>query len=98
MQTKTVENKHSSFVPSKNKAIQRVALLFIGLVTITGAASAGEIINTTAITGIFTDLGVIFPSMGNLVVSILPTVLTLAVVGFATGFFDKVLGIFDKVF
>lgn len=88
----TQKNPHSI----KSKVLQRAVLIFAGLSLTAGAASAGEVINTTAITGIFNDMGLIFPSIGNLVVTILPTILTLAVLGFVVTFFDKILGMFDK--
>lgn len=81
-----------------NRHVQRATLAGSALIaTIGGASAEGGVINTTMISGIFEDLGVIFPSIGNMVVTILPTILILAVVGFAIKFFDKILAIFDKV-
>ena len=94
MHTKKFSKKNLTYI--KSKVLQRAALITTGLTMTVGAASAGEVINTTAITGIFADLGAIFPSIGNLIVVILPTILTLSVLGFVTGFFDKILGMFDR--
>lgn len=79
-----------------NRHVQRATLAGSALIATIGGASA-EVINTTMISGIFEDLGVIFPAIGNMVVTILPTIMILAVVGFAIKFFDKILAIFDKV-
>jgi hypothetical protein len=96
MQQNSFTQKISSLV-LRNKNVQRATLVGAGVLATIGGASAGEVINTTAITGLFSDLTIIFPSMGNLVVAVLPTIMLLAVIGFALGFFDKILGIFDKV-
>lgn len=55
------------------------------------APAAAEVINTTQIVEIITSMTDIFPSMGSMVIAIVPTLLILAVVGFLLGFFDSIL-------
>lgn len=55
------------------------------------APASAEVINTTEIVEIMTSMTTIFPSMGSMVIAIVPTLLILAVVGFLLGFFDSIL-------
>ncbi|WP_440944969.1 hypothetical protein ACSAZL_12475 [Methanosarcina sp. T3] len=87
----------------KNKCSQRNISAAIAATTgglslsiLTGGASA-SVINVSQITGILSDMGLIFPSFGDLVVAIVPTIMTLAVVGFILKFFDKILAMIDKL-
>jgi len=77
-------------------ARNRTAAAAAGAGLLIGPASA-EVINVTQITGILADMGSIFPSFATLVVAIVPTILTLAVIGFVLKFFDKILAMFDKL-
>lgn len=77
-------------------ARNRIAAAGVGAGILIGPASA-EVINVTQITGILSDMGDIFPSFATLVVAIVPTILTLAVIGFVLKFFDKILAMFDKL-
>ena len=81
-----------------HRIVQRAMIAVPASLSLIGGASAGEILNTTAVTGIFSDMTEIFPAIGNFVIAVLPTLLMLAIVGFVLGFFNKILGIFDKVF
>jgi hypothetical protein len=40
----------------------------------------------------------VIPAMGDLVIAIVPMMMILAVVGFVMMFFDKIIGMVDKVF
>lgn len=55
------------------------------------APASAEVINTTEIVEIINSMTTIFPSMGSMVIAIVPTLLILAVVGFLLGFFDSIL-------
>lgn len=95
-----------SYIQKKNSEISKrfkQKLLSAGIVaTGTGAGVAAlagvgsAAINTTAIIGLITDATTIFPSLGDMVVAIVPTILTLCIVGFVTGFFDKILNMIDR--
>lgn len=80
----------------KNRLVARSAMLLGSSSLVVGAASA-EVINTTAITGMLSDVGVIFPSFGNLVIALVPTLMILSVIGFVFKFFDKILAMFDRL-
>jgi len=95
MQYKTLSQKLKGY--TKAKSLQRIAITSAAITGMAGSASA-EVINTTMITGIFDDLEVILPAMGDFVVSVVPVILILAIIGFVTGFFKKILGIFDHIF
>lgn len=68
----------------------------VSLAALTGGASAE--FNTSAITSVLDGMITILPSMTNVVTEIVPMILTLSVLGFIVGFWDKILGIFDKFF
>jgi hypothetical protein len=78
------------------RLVARSAMLLGSSSIVVGAASA-EVINTTAITGMLSDVGVIFPSFGNLVIALVPTLMILSVIGFVFKFFDKILAMFDRL-
>ena len=90
--TKTKEKNTNS---RKNRFPIHLGILCFCMVALTGGASA-EVINVSQITGILTDMTQIFPSFGNLVVGITPTILTLAIIGFVIKFFDKILAMIDR--
>lgn len=80
---------------AKNPAMARMmfligAVFFVSMVLI-GNASA-EAINWTNITDMINGVAGIMPSIGNLVVAIVPTILLLIVVGFIVGIFDGIIG------
>lgn len=64
---------------------------------IPGVHAEGAIINVTPITGILGDMGLIFPSFGTLIVTLVPTLMLLMVIGFVFKFFDKILAMLDKL-
>lgn len=92
--TVNTSNKKRSFIA--HRIAQKALIAIPGAIGLMGSASA-EVLNVTEITGIFSDLTAIFPAIGNFVVSVLPTLMMLAVVGFVLGFFDKILSVFDRV-
>jgi hypothetical protein len=105
MSLKSIRDKiksKTSQCDAKKAAISKKALLgfpvFLTMFMFLCTAASASILNTTAITGIFTDLGSIFPAIGDFIIQVMPTIMTLAVVGFVLKFFDKILSIFDKVF
>jgi len=70
------------------------ALLLAGGLTLTAVApaSAAEIsINWTEIGGIIEGAGSIMPSIGSLIVAVVPIMLVLMVLGFVTGLFQSIL-------
>lgn len=77
----------SAFVAAAAVGFTAILTKFVGL----GAPAAAEGINTTAIVEMITSMTTIFPSMGTMVVAIVPTLLILAIVGFLLGFFDSIL-------
>jgi len=79
---------------------QKRKILSVGI----GIAGAGALIgrgsaamNTTAILDVLSSMGTIFPALGDVVVALVPTIMILAVVGFITGFFDKILEMVSKM-
>lgn len=77
-------------------ALGVAAAVAVGTITVKisgiGAPAAAEsLLNTTAIVDMIGSMTDIFPSMGNMVVAIVPTLLILAIVAFLLGFFDSIL-------
>jgi hypothetical protein len=66
-----------------------MAVCFLALVALSGAASAE--MNTTAITEAIAAFTVILPSIANMIMAIVPTLLTLGIIGFIFGFWDSIL-------
>ncbi len=81
----------------KSKAIIGIPAFLTVFTLLVGGASAESVLNTTSIIGIFEDLTLIFPAIGNFIIAVIPTLIMLAVAGFVLGFFDKILAIFDRV-
>ncbi len=77
----------SAFVAAASVGLAALLTKFAGI----GAPAAAEMINTTAIVEMITSMTTIFPSMGTMVVAIVPTLLILAIVAFLLGFFDSIL-------
>lgn len=77
----------------------RVIITLLSALALTGSASANESmgINVADITGVISDMTGIFPSIGAMVVAIVPTLMILAVVGFILKFFDKILAMIEKI-
>lgn len=86
----------SVFRQKLQKYAPRASLGIVSLATLTGGASAE--FNTTAINDVLTGMTTILPSMTNVITEIVPIVLTLSVLGFICGFWEKILGMFDKFF
>lgn len=66
-----------------------IGLVFFVSMALVGGASAA--INTTAITEAISAFTDIMPSIGNMVTAIVPTLLTLGVVGFVMKFWNSIL-------
>jgi len=69
----------------------RIALVAVPLMTI-GFASAGSLADN--VTPIIDDVVALFPSILNLVVAVVPVIISLSVIGFILGIFD---GIISKI-
>lgn len=73
---------------------QRIVALTAGagatIATITSKASAA--LNVTAITDAVGSFSQIMPSIGDMVTSVVPTIMTLAIVGFVVRFYSQILG------
>lgn len=90
-----VSEKISAYKQKKYaRKVLPVGLGIAGFGALSNVGSAA--LNTTAIIETITGVTTIFPSLGDMVVGIVPTILTLAVVGFILGFFDKILGMVEK--
>lgn len=98
MSIKSLSEKYNAkkAVVSHNVKQKALAGLFgiAGFAGLQGLGSAA--LNTTAIIETISGVTEIFPSLGDMVVGIVPTILTLAVVGFIIGFFDKILAMVEK--
>lgn len=98
MSIKTLSERYNgkkAYVSAKAKQKARtVGLGIVGFGALSGVGSAA--LNTTAIIETITGVTDIFPSLGDMVVGIVPTILTLAVVGFIIGFFDKILAMVER--
>lgn len=70
--------------------------LAIAIATMTGMASPAAAdslsINWTEIGNVISGAGSIMPSVGSLIVAVVPILLLLIVVGFVTGLFDGIVG------
>jgi len=84
---------------AKKKALEK-ALVLLGALGVGGAtalatttpASATELsVNWSEIGGVIEGAGSIMPSIGNLIVAVVPIMLVLMVLGFVTGLFDSIL-------
>lgn len=93
---KSLKLKKAKVMKYGRGVIVKTGLAVGGGVAFIGGASA-ETINVTAITGILTDMGSIFPALGEMVVNIVPTLMILAVIGFIFKFFDKILAMVEKM-
>lgn len=89
--TAQVETSKKPKISSALVAAGSVAVAALAVKLGIGAPAAAETINTTAIIEMITSMTTIFPSMGTMIVAIVPTLLILAIVGFLLGFFDSIL-------
>lgn len=89
--TAQVETSKKPKISSALVAAGSVAVAALAVKLGIGAPAAAETINTTAIIEMITSMTSIFPSMGTMIVAIVPTLLILAIVGFLLGFFDSIL-------
>lgn len=89
--TAQVETSKKPKISSALAAAGSVAVAALAVKLGIGAPAAAETINTTAIIEMITSMTTIFPSMGTMIVAIVPTLLILAIVGFLLGFFDSIL-------
>jgi hypothetical protein len=96
MSIKTVLKAKFSLLSQRNK--RKIFSASIGVAGVGALMGRGAAeINTTAILDVLSSMGVIFPALGDVVVALVPTIFILAIVGFVTGFFDKILGMVDKM-
>lgn len=96
-----ITNKVRAFVKEQahNRAVGIVSGSSVGFIVLNGMCCAeGNVINVTQITGMLTDIGAIFPALGNLVVQIMPTLLILGIIGFVLKFFNQIIALISKVF
>ncbi|EHQ36455.1 hypothetical protein [Methanoplanus limicola] len=81
----------SRFSVLKSRFGLKVAAASTGMAGLVSCVSADTSINWTSITDLLEGVTTIFPSIGNMVVAIIPTLMILAVVGFVLYFFDAIL-------
>ena len=77
-----------------------VVLVFSAMVMGTAAAAneSSTTINWTSIQNMLEGVAGLMPSVGNLVVAIVPVLLTLIIVGFITGLLDSIVGAIKDAF
>jgi len=68
--------------------------IFMTVLSIGGAAA--ETMNWTQITDMLAGVTTIFPSISDMIVAIVPTLMVLAVVGFVLRFFDSIIGMIES--
>jgi len=76
-------------------------VLMLTLMALTGTAAAENetlSVNWTEIGDLISGVGNIMPSIGNLVVAIVPVILILIVVGFVVGIFDSIISAIRDAF
>jgi len=69
-----------------------IGLVLFSSMVLVGSVSAATDINWSQINAMVDGVAGIMPSISNLVVAIVPTILLLIVVGFLTGVFDGIIG------
>ena len=86
MTTTEIETQKPPVSPWKVKAIGLLAGA-IGLVSTVRAAGEFD-----SVTEIVADVTLMFPSLVNVVIAVVPILIIIAIVGFVTGLFDGILG------
>lgn len=65
----------------------------IGITTVSGfLVSTASAIDLSGVTAIIDDVTLLFPSLVTTVISLIPILVILAIVGFVLGLFDGILG------
>jgi len=78
---------------SFKKAKKQLAIAIATMIGMAVPVSAEELsINWTEIGNVISGAGSIMPSVGSLIVAVVPILLLLIVVGFVTGLFDGIIG------
>jgi len=84
------------------KAKTKLAIAMATMIVMVSPALAQDnesmSINWTAIGDIIEGAGSIMPSVGSLIVAVVPVLLVLIVVGFVTGLFDGIIGAIQDAF
>ncbi len=70
--------------------------IFMTVLSIGGAAANSTTMNWTQITDMLSGVTTIFPSIGDMIVAIVPTLMVLAVVGFVLRFFDSIISMIES--
>jgi len=92
------EKKESRFSVLKGKLGYVAAGAALGGSALVSSASATDIaINWTSITDLIDGVTTIFPSLGNMVVGIVPVIFVLIIVVFVVRFFDSIIGMIEGV-
>lgn len=86
-----VAKPESRFAVFKSRLGLKCAVAATGGAGMVSAVSA-DTINWTSVIDMIEGAAGIFPSIGNMVVSIAPTLILLGVIGFILMFFDAILG------
>lgn len=82
----------SRFSVLKSRFGLKVAAASTGMAGLVSCVAAEDVtVNWTSISDLLAGVTTIFPSIGNMVVAIIPTLMILAVVGFVLYFFDAIL-------
>jgi hypothetical protein len=80
--------------PRRVLSLPRIAIpgSILTLLLLVSSVSADVTVNWSSIADIMNGVGTyVFPAIGNMVLSIVPTMIIIAVVGFVMMFFDKIL-------
>ncbi len=98
----------SRWIKKNKKELQRAAMVlfgiwtaigtYVGSVTPAAAADLNYSVNWTALGDMIGGVGDLMPSVGNLVIAVVPIILLLIVVGFVVGLFDSIIGAIRDAF
>jgi hypothetical protein len=85
----------------KKRKIKVLILMIVVNLSVLGVASAednGTSINWTELGELISGVGDLMPSIGQLVIKVVPVLFTLIVVGFITGLLDSIIGAIRDAF
>ena len=75
------------------------ALAFVFMLASLATPVAAAEIDWTVLTGLLDNVSTtVMPAMVDFIVSVVPAIVVLSIIGFVITFLDKILAIFDKVF
>lgn len=90
--------EESRFSVLRSKLGYKAAIAATGGAALIGSASAAEVsVNWTSIINLLDGVTTIFPSIGNMVIGIVPVIFVLIVVLFIVAFFDSIIGMIQGV-